>query len=143
VIEMADLVLWLVAPDLRAEAPPVTTAPVWHVASKADLGPSATSVDLAVSAATGAGLPALLQRLSAFATELAGPGEPALVSRARDRAALEDAGTALETALQRLDSPELAAEGLRSASHALERLVGRIDAETVLDRLFLSFCIGK
>jgi tRNA modification GTPase len=39
--------------------------------------------------------------------------------------------------------PELAAESLRRASQALERLLGRMDAESVLDRLFMSFCIGK
>ena len=38
---------------------------------------------------------------------------------------------------------ELAAEDLRQAAQALERLLGRIDTEAVLDRLFLAFCIGK
>jgi tRNA modification GTPase len=42
-----------------------------------------------------------------------------------------------------LHEPELAAEQLRAASAALERLVGRLDPEMVLDRLFTSFCIGK
>jgi tRNA modification GTPase len=42
-----------------------------------------------------------------------------------------------------LDRPELAAERLRAASAFLERLLGRMDAESVLDRLFASFCIGK
>ena len=38
---------------------------------------------------------------------------------------------------------EIAAEHLRQASLALERLLGRIDTEHVLDRLFAAFCIGK
>ena len=38
---------------------------------------------------------------------------------------------------------ELLAEELRIAVLALERLVGRIDVEDVLDRLFSGFCIGK
>jgi tRNA modification GTPase len=50
---------------------------------------------------------------------------------------------ALDQSARQLDMPELAAESLRIASQALERLVGRIDAERVLDRLFASFCIGK
>jgi tRNA modification GTPase len=35
------------------------------------------------------------------------------------------------------------AEDLRIAQTALARLVGRVDVETVLDRLFAGFCIGK
>jgi tRNA modification GTPase len=66
-----------------------------------------------------------------------------LVSRERDRAALDEAAVALARAKLVLGDPELAAESLRIASQSLERLVGRIDAERVLDRLFASFCIGK
>ena len=40
-------------------------------------------------------------------------------------------------------APELAAEDVRLAARALERLSGRIDPEAVLDRIFASFCIGK
>jgi tRNA modification GTPase len=32
---------------------------------------------------------------------------------------------------------------LRSAVHALEELIGVVDVEDVLDRLFASFCVGK
>ena len=70
-------------------------------------------------------------------------GEPALVSRERDCRALADAMTALKAATEHLQQPELAAESLRMASQSLEGLIGRIDAERVLDRLFSSFCIGK
>ena len=38
---------------------------------------------------------------------------------------------------------ELAAEDVRLAARALERITGRIDPEDVLDRVFASFCIGK
>lgn len=41
------------------------------------------------------------------------------------------------------DQYELASEELRSAVFALERLVGRVDVEDVLDKVFSSFCIGK
>ena len=41
--------------------------------------------------------------------------------------------------LDRLDE----AEELRKANHALDRLLGRIDDEDYLDKIFLSFCIGK
>jgi len=39
--------------------------------------------------------------------------------------------------------PPVAAVHLRSAVHALEELVGAVDVEDVLDRLFARFCVGK
>ena len=143
-IERADLVLWLTAPDVEAgERPPQTDAPVWRVATKADLGLGAENADLTVSVVSADGLAELEQKLAAFAGALTGRGEPALLSHERDRAAVEAAREAVIRAGARLDALELAAESLREASQALERLVGRLDAERVLDRLFLSFCIGK
>jgi len=38
---------------------------------------------------------------------------------------------------------ELAAEELRVASHSLGRLLGRVDVEDILDKIFREFCIGK
>jgi tRNA modification GTPase len=38
---------------------------------------------------------------------------------------------------------ELAAEHLRQAARAVERLLGRIDSEAVLDVVFREFCVGK
>ncbi|MET3897699.1 tRNA modification GTPase [Devosia sp. UYZn731] len=143
-IERADLILWLVAPDVpdAVQQVPVET-PLWRVATKSDLGVTLQDNGLTVSATSGAGMDELLRRLSAFATERTGKGEPMLVSRERDRAALAAAAQSLVTVMTVLGEPELAAESLRIASQALERLVGRIDAERVLDRLFSSFCIGK
>jgi tRNA modification GTPase len=138
----ADLVLWLSAPDAPARAPDLP-GPVWRIATKTDLEPPTGLRDLAISTVTGAGLEDLIDRLALFAAEAAGDGEPVLVSRERDLAALEAAAAAIGDAQAQLRSPELAAESLRRASHALERLLGRMDAEAVLDRLFLSFCIGK
>src|SRR5690606_28853966 len=141
-LQRADLVLWLSAPDAWAEAPPLDQ-PVWQIATKIDLEPPAAPRDLALSTHTGAGLEDLIDRLALFAAEAAGDGEPALVSRERDRAALEAAVAALDEAERTLGDTELAAESLRRASLALERLLGRMDTEAVLDRLFLTFCIGK
>jgi tRNA modification GTPase len=39
--------------------------------------------------------------------------------------------------------PVLAAHHLREASTALEELLGVVDVEEVLDRVFGSFCVGK
>ena len=142
-IERADLVLWLQAPDAEDIVPPVTGMPMWLVATKTDLAVDTELHDLAVSVRSGHGLDQLTSRLAGFAHDLGGGGEPALLSRERDRLALEAAIAALDDVGARLGEPELAAETLRLASQALERLVGRIDAERVLDRLFASFCIGK
>ncbi len=143
-IERADLVLWLSAPDVP-DVPVVAPdgVPVWRIATKADLGVTSAEYELALSTLTATGLERLLARLEAFAGEHIGAGEPVLLSRERDRAALAEAVRALEATQSMLADPELAAESLRIASQALERLIGRIDAERVLDRLFASFCIGK
>jgi len=142
-IAEADLVLWLISPDVPAagfEEEPA--APMWRVATKADLGPAQPDSEFAVSARTGEGLPALVERLRNFANTVTA-GEPPLVSRERDLSALKGAAAALREAERQLAEPEIAAEALREAAYALERLLGRMDAETVLDRLFSAFCIGK
>jgi tRNA modification GTPase len=54
---------------------------------------------------------------------------------ARDR--LRAASVALET------GAELAAEDVRLAARALERVTGKVAADEVLGRVFSSFCIGK
>jgi tRNA modification GTPase len=139
-IERADLVLWLVAPDVGALEPPVR-APLWTVGTKADLRPLAA--DHSLSVLTGDGVAGLVDKLGTFAAEAAGSGAPALLSRERDLAALTAAQTAVDQFFSEGAVDEIAAEHLRQASLALERLVGRIDTEQVLDRLFASFCIGK
>jgi tRNA modification GTPase len=39
--------------------------------------------------------------------------------------------------------PTVAAVHLRSAVFSLEEMIGAIDVEDVLDRVFSSFCVGK
>ncbi len=97
---------------------------------------------VAVSARTGAGLPELERRLTAFtADRLAGSGAPAL-TRARHRSALEECRDALRRALT-APLPELMAEDVRLASRALGRITGRVDVEDLLDVIFRDFCVGK
>lgn len=141
-IGQADIVVWLTAPDIADIERPTHDGAMVRVATKGDLGAAPADVDMTVSVATGMGIEALLNRLAKLGAEL-GSGEPGLVSRERDRVALDGALEALLAAQRQLAMPELAAESLRIASQCLERLVGRIDAERVLDRLFASFCIGK
>jgi tRNA modification GTPase len=142
-IQQADIVLWLSAPDLPPVAQPTAHPHPRHlrVATKHDLG-EVPGADISVSAQSGDGLVDLLTRVEKIGQTLAS-GEPSLLSRERDRLALQNALDAIDAAGRQLAMPELAAESLRLASQALERLVGRLDAERVLDRLFASFCIGK
>ena len=98
-----------------------------------------------MSGLTGEGVPALLAHLTAvLARRAAGAG---VAVQERHRLALRDAVGALESALSGLDDGsgrlELPAEDLRRAVQRLDALVGRVDVEQVLDRIFSSFCIGK
>lgn len=99
-------------------------------------------VELALSTLTGAGLPELLEALTArVARELAEQEAPAL-SRARHRELVKQAATEVQSA-RYAPAPELAGEHLRRAADALGRLTGRIDVEEILGEIFGRFCIGK
>lgn len=109
---------------------------------KADL---AAGEGPAISGRTGEGVAELLAHLTGvLARRAAGAG---VAVQERHRLALKDAVGALESALSGLDDGsgrlELPAEDLRRAVQRLDALVGRVDVEQVLDRIFSSFCIGK
>jgi tRNA modification GTPase len=140
----ADLVLWLSPVDQPQDVPSdVPVADIWQVATKIDKGTPQRTYHHSVSSLTGEGLPQLLDALRLVAGDAISHGEPSLLSRERDRASLESAILCLDEAALSLDQPELAAEALRGASDSLARLLGKIDTEMVLDRLFSAFCIGK
>jgi tRNA modification GTPase len=139
-IARADLVLWLLAPDVETPEPPQAPA-LWTVGTKADI--ATVAAEHIVSASSGAGLPEFMAALAAFAESATGAGAPSLLSRERDLSALQAAQASLDRFLSDGATDEIAAERLRQASLALERLLGRIDTEHVLDRLFVAFCIGK
>lgn len=142
-MEDADLILWLTAPDVISPPPePRPSPPLWPIASKADLG-QVTETGLSLSSRTGEGIPALISALAAHIETRVNADEPALVSHLRDRKALETALDHLESAQRSTDYDEVCAEDLRLAGTALARLVGEMDTEAVLDRLFAGFCIGK
>ncbi len=147
--EAADLVLWLV--EAMDSKPP--TAPAGRrvivLRTKADLVDSETQRRLSakdsmmLSAKTGAGMDRLLDLLASEAAGLG--GEPALVTRERQRHALTEALKRLEGALAvaAKGKEELVAEELRLSANALGRITGRVGVEEVLDEIFRSFCIGK
>ncbi|MGG7566885.1 tRNA uridine-5-carboxymethylaminomethyl(34) synthesis GTPase MnmE [Rhodovulum sp. DZ06] len=99
----------------------------------------------ALSARTGQGVSALLDRIGAeLQTRVAGASA---LTRARHVEAVRAAHTHLEKAVGALsrgeDALDIAAEDLRAATHRLEALIGRVDAERVLDDIFSTFCLGK
>jgi tRNA modification GTPase len=138
----------------------LTSAPMLAVRTKADLvtkrdeiASVATDIPfagpVAVSAVTGVGLAALLAHTARLLAEHHGTpdAELPMLTRARHREGLERAREEMAAFAAAWRAGELpapvAAVHLRSASAALESLIGAIDVDDVLDRLFATFCIGK
>jgi tRNA modification GTPase len=97
---------------------------------------------LFLSAQTGDGIPALLERLvHEIETRFGDTGAPSLTC-ARHREALNECADHLQRALTAAAS-ELRAEDIRLAMRALGRITGRVDVEDLLDIIFRDFCIGK
>lgn len=122
-------------------------------ASGGDADPQRSEVEvpvptLTLSAHTGEGMPRLrgaLLRL-AFGGLLDETDEAPLLTHARHTRAVGRARSEVEEFLQALDGHlpmEFAAVHLRAAAGALEDLVGVIDTEDLLDRVFGQFCVGK
>lgn len=135
----ADLVVFLVGPDDRDMVIPAGAV---VVESKADLRSDPVDGRQRVSAVTGEGLAVLESLLIERASVLAGAGQDALVTHARQRDALTECRDALLVASEEYDVV-LRAESLRLAMRALGRLTGRVGVEDILDIVFGRFCIGK
>ena len=102
-----------------------------------------------VSAVTGEGLPELRRAIVAVLAERYGAhsADVPMLTRARHVKALEEARSELGEfrvvwAEAGLPAP-VAAVHLREAVVALESLIGAVDVEDVLDRVFSAFCVGK
>ncbi len=148
--------------EIRLRDVPTTVGvPVWFVVNKTDLLDTQAigNVEVsfteptrlpyfAVSATTGAGLGAMIDRIATFAGQFFW-GEPALATRQRHQMQMSHAVLALEAAVALAETggtdgrEELVAEHIRMATRALEQLTGRIDVEDILDVIFRDFCIGK
>ncbi|MDE3126557.1 MAG: tRNA uridine-5-carboxymethylaminomethyl(34) synthesis GTPase MnmE [Gemmatimonadota bacterium] len=133
----------------------LSEAPVLAVRTKADLDVVRTDADdapvgtLRVSAQTGEGIDALIQRASRLVLDSTGPAteEMPVVAHARYRKALEDARSELrhftEARAGGAVPAPVSAVHLRESARHLEGLIGAIDVEDVLERLFSTFCVGK
>jgi tRNA modification GTPase len=110
---------------------------------------------VAVSAATGAGLGALTDALARLLAEryggvrgdVRGDRSAPLLTRERHRVAVERSrGEVADFARAWREGslpPTVAAVHLHAAATALESLIGGVDVEDVLDRIFSDFCVGK
>jgi tRNA modification GTPase len=141
-------------PTTYATIESLTDAFVLGVQTKCDLGDPAVPSDrrnaaVKVSAHSCVGLGELLGAIETALQRRLGSLEadaPILV-RERHRRALQEAEqelAAFEEALTRGDPPvAIAAVHVRAAAGALESIIGGLDVEDILDRVFASFCIGK
>jgi len=134
----ADLVIAVIE---AGEAMP-SPDPGLVVANKVDLGQAAAMGAVPVSARTGQGLDDLRARLSDIARTLTETAGSPPLTRARHRAALEEALACLRAARD-ATLPELRGEDLRQALRAIGRITGHVGVEDILDTLFAAFCIGK
>ncbi|UTP39657.1 tRNA uridine-5-carboxymethylaminomethyl(34) synthesis GTPase MnmE [Phenylobacterium sp. LH3H17] len=153
----ADLRVWVVdgASDARASAPGDLHPHDLCLINKADLPAGAETghalvearalgIDvLRLSARETADIAALEAALERRVVEALAGAEPPTATRLRHRELLGEALERLQRAEAYDDQLELAAEDVRLAGRALDRITGRIDPEDVLDRVFSSFCIGK
>lgn len=129
-----------------------TSAPVLQVRTKSDLDPENEAPvpgSIRLSAETGEGLAHLMAAVDDCLLATAGAvvaDMPILtrsrhihgISQAREEVAAFGAAWNQNT----LPAP-VAAVHLRSATTALESLIGAVSTEEVLDRVFSSFCVGK
>ncbi len=120
----------------------VPTTPTLRLTNKIDLGGTVPPGAIGISVCTGAGMDSLRARLAAEARALTDTAGPPPLTRARHRAALQEAAASLARATI-ADLPELRAEDLRLALRALGRITGQIGVEDLLDTIFRHFCIGK
>jgi tRNA modification GTPase len=132
----------------------MTGAPSIVVRTKADLMTAeersrVNGGTVTVSAESGEGLPALAAAISALLATSRGALslDAPLLTRERHRFALVRARDELREfrdAFREQAVPAVvAAVHLREATRFLEELIGSVDVEDVLDRVFSAFCVGK
>jgi tRNA modification GTPase len=133
---------------LRDRIRPLVTAPVLLAQTKADLRPGHANAGIPVSSVTGEGLDALSEAIGgALGDRFGAIREAPMLTRARHREGVNAARhelVAFRTAWTHGDPPSsVAAVHLRQAAHHLAELIGSVDVEDVLGRVFSTFCVGK
>jgi len=145
-IARAELVLHLYA----ADTPETPQEDGLVILNKRDLSENpawATVPAIRISCRTGAGLDELRERMhAALVTRHTLLARPVATVNARHHRLLDQAVAALDAAAEALRngvSPEFVSIDLREALDFLGEIVGKVDTEQLLDRVFANFCIGK
>jgi len=87
---------------------------------------------------------ALRQRLETEVSRRFSIGDDVGLTRARHKDCVGRGIVALERAVKKLGiAPELAGDDIRTALYAVKELAGETDIESVFDRIFSRFCVGK
>lgn len=147
-ITEADIVVRVVdSTDPTGAADPSAAPEELLVWNKIDLPGSSPGSGLNISCATGDGIDqlkdALLAKVRGGSVQIR---ESASVINSRHQACLARADDALARAEQSMSGgiePELIAIDLRFALDAVGEVIGRVDTEDILGRIFGTFCIGK
>ena len=137
-IELADILVWLGEPDAAPDHPRLVRV---HARCDADGRGPAPEGSVAVSSVTGTGIAALVALLVEQARDLL-PAEGEIALNRRQASRVEDAYVALQH-IEDAGDLAVAADHLRVARGAFDRLTGRAGVEDVLDSLFSRFCLGK
>ena len=119
---------------------------VIEVTNKIDLFKNKKIEGLSISCKTRKGTKSFIKILEEKAKGLISMNNyEGVPTRNRHISNLKQCQSSLKKSLTELDNNniEISAEFLRSASFSLGRIVGVIDVEEVLDKLFKGFCIGK
>jgi tRNA modification GTPase len=157
--EDADLRLWVVDGFHVKQAesrPDAVAAGDWLILNKTDIADASSLARvetlwterglsvLGLVGKSGEGAHTLRAALATHVAEALSGAEFPAATRLRHAERLVEAKGYLDRALSDVGlEVELAAEDVRLAARALERISGRIDPEDVLGRVFSTFCIGK
>ena len=147
-LERADLVLAVFEagrPAVALEGLPTGVTRI-DVYNKLDLAPGFQPPEgnrtVAVSAKSGEGID-LLRKAILEAAGWVSAGESVFLARERHLRAFDAARVHLEAAAGEVRRPELFAEELRLAHHALGAITGEFTADDLLGEIFARFCLGK
>ncbi len=150
VVEAADIVLRVIdSTETEALDDPSAAPGEILVMNKSDLNPFAKNhagAAIPISCATGDGIEKLIDLISDRVREGQPMGDSLAAINARHQACLCRAETTMNAAIEQFDAgmePEFVAVDLRAALDAAGEVVGVVDTDDILGRIFGSFCIGK
>ncbi|WP_429931391.1 tRNA uridine-5-carboxymethylaminomethyl(34) synthesis GTPase MnmE [Agrobacterium vitis] len=144
-VEEADLVLLLDDVSSPGQTINIVSVPVVTIGTKVDLLTASEGIDrdLVISTYVPDDVDVVRSVILDSIRKRFGHTESVIPSRLRHIECLRDALSFIDEASNSLLNLEIRADFLRLASDALGRLVGRIDTETLLGKIFSEFCVGK